>query len=67
MTDTSLNIEINNLPFNLRQEVADFVAFLKLKKVDKTVLVKREFGYAKGKIELSDDFDAPLDEFNEYF
>ncbi len=67
MTNTSLNIEINNLPFNLRQEVADFVAFLKLKKVENKVLVKREFGYGKGKIELSDDFDAPLDEFNEYF
>lgn len=66
MTNTSLNIEINNLPFNLRQEVADFVAFLKLKKADKTTSLKREFGYGKGKIELSDDFDKPLDEFNEY-
>ena len=67
MTNTSLNIEINNLPFNLRQEVADFVAFLKLKKVDKSVSLKREFGYGKGKIEMSDDFDEPLDEFKEYF
>jgi hypothetical protein len=29
MTTTNLQIEINSLPLNLRQEVADFVEFLK--------------------------------------
>ena len=60
MTSTSLNIEINNLPYNLRQEVANFVDYLKQKKAAKTVAKKREFGFGKGKIELADDFDAPL-------
>jgi hypothetical protein len=66
MTNTALQIEINNLPINLRQEVADFVDFLKTKKVKKTKNKFREFGFAKGKIKLSDDFDEPLELFQEY-
>ncbi|MCX6353092.1 MAG: DUF2281 domain-containing protein [Bacteroidetes bacterium] len=66
MTNTSLKIEINSLPKNLRQEVADFVAFLKTKAGTKSKLKTREFGFAKGKIKLADDFDAPLDEFSNY-
>jgi hypothetical protein len=66
MTNTSLEIEINSLPKSLRDEVADFVAFLKSKNKHKPALKKREFGFAKGKIELSDDFDEPLDVFNDY-
>ncbi|WP_299569173.1 DUF2281 domain-containing protein [uncultured Pedobacter sp.] len=59
-------MEIESLPAHLRQEVADFVAFLKTKTAKKTKLKAREFGYAKGKIRLSDDFDEPLDVFSEY-
>ena len=47
-------------------EVADFVAFLKKKTTTKSSLKSREFGFAKGKIILSDDFDAPLEDFKEY-
>jgi hypothetical protein len=66
MTNTSLKIEINSLPKSLRDEVADFVEFLKQKSKTKSNLKAREFGYAKGKIKLADDFDEPLDEFNNY-
>lgn len=66
MTTTKLQIEINSLPAHLRQEVADFVAFLKSKSAKKTKLKSREFGIAKGKIQLSDDFDEPLDLFTDY-
>lgn len=66
MTNTSLKIEINSLPKTLRDEVADFVEFLKQKSKTKSNLKTREFGYAKGKIKLADDFDEPLDEFNNY-
>jgi hypothetical protein len=59
MTNTSL-------PMSLRKEVADFVAFLKMKSKNKTKIKHREFGYAKGKIQLSKDFDEPLDLFKEY-
>ncbi|QPH41318.1 type II toxin-antitoxin system VapB family antitoxin [Pedobacter endophyticus] len=67
MTTTNLQIEINSLPMNLRQEVADFVEFLKTKnKTAETKLKSREFGFAKGKINLSDDFDEPLEMFADY-
>lgn len=66
MANTALNIEINSLPKDLREEVADFVAFLKAKTKSKKQLKQREFGFAKGKIKLSKDFDEPLDIFKEY-
>ncbi len=66
MTNTSLRMEINTLPKALRDEVSDFVAFLKKKSKPKTKLKAREYGFAKGKIRLSADFDEPLDEFKNY-
>jgi hypothetical protein len=68
MTNTTLKLEINSLPKELRAEVADFVEFLKRKSKSKTKpkLKAREFGYAKGKITLSSDFDEPLDDFKDY-
>lgn len=66
MTNTSLKIEINSLPKSLRDEVADFVEFLKNKSKLRPTTKRREFGYAKGKIKLSKDFDQPLDIFNEF-
>lgn len=66
MSTTALLTEITALPPELGREVEDFVAFLRTKTQRGTRLVEREFGYAKGKVKLSDDFDAPLDEFTEY-
>jgi hypothetical protein len=66
MTNTSLKFEINSLPKSLRDEVANFVAFLKNKNKTIQKLKRREFGFAKGKIKLSKDFDEPLDSFKDY-
>ncbi len=66
MTNTSLILEINSLPKDLREEVVDFVEFLKKKSRAKSKLKMREFGFAKGKIKLSADFDEPLDEFKNF-
>lgn len=66
MTNTSLKIEIESLPISLRKEVADFIEFLKMKNKKSGTIKSREFGYAKGKIQLSKDFDEPLDIFKEY-
>jgi hypothetical protein len=66
MTNTSLKLEINSLPIELRNEVALFVEFLKQKsKVDSTKK-EREFGFAKGKINLSEDFDDPIEDFKDF-
>jgi hypothetical protein len=66
MTNASLKLEIDSLPASLRQEVADFVAFLKMKNQKDIKFKAREFGYAKGKIQLAKDFDEPLDIFEDY-
>lgn len=66
MTNTTLKLEINSLPKELRAQVADFVEFLKKKSKSKSKLKEREFGFASGKITLSSDFDEPLDEFSDY-
>lgn len=63
----SLIRQINSLPESLRQEVFDFVAFLKTKGHRNPRENKpREFGLLKGKIKMSDDFDEPLNDFKEY-
>lgn len=63
----SLIRQINSLPQSLRQEVYDFVEFLK-SKGNKNLKKKkpREFGLLKDKITLSEDFDEPLDDFKGY-
>lgn len=66
MTDTRLRLEINTLPRSMRGEVANFVAFLKSKVRKGSDIKSREFGYASGKMVISDDFDAPLDGFKAY-
>lgn len=66
MTNTSLKMEINSLPKAFRDEVSDFVEFLKKKNRTKSKLKKREFGCLKGKIKLSKNFDKPLEEFKNY-
>ena len=66
MTNTSLKIEINSLPKALREEVADFIGYIKKKAKAKSNLKAREFGFPKGKIKLSADFDEPLNEFKNY-
>ena len=66
MSNTQLLIDISSLPANLRQEVVDFVAFLKHKKTQKNTVKKRQFGYAKGYFKMTEDFDKPLDDFKEY-
>lgn len=67
MTDVKLYSKLSSLPKHLKEEVADFIDFLDSKKrKSKLRKKKRVFGYAKGAIFISHDFDEPLDEFKEY-
>ena len=67
MNNLSLYTQINALPQHLKDEVMDFVEFLKSKaEKSKKKNKERNFGCLKGKIKMADDFDAPLDEFKEY-
>jgi len=55
--------KIDSLPVEMQQEVSLFADFL-LSKTSRKAIPK--FGSLKGKIRLSDDFDAPLSDFKEY-
>ena len=64
MSTTELFTQIESLPEPLKEEVAHFVSLLVRIKPEKKT--EREFGAFKGKIKMSADFDAPLEEFKDY-
>jgi len=66
MNDLELYAKLVELPDEYKKEAHDFVDFLKTKMTGKNVTKKREAGLAKGLIEMSDDFDEPLDDFKDY-
>jgi len=66
MNDLELYAILAELPDDFKKEAHDFVEFLKTKMVNKEGSKKREAGLAKGLIEMSEDFDDPLDDFNDY-
>ncbi len=66
MTTTTLISKISTLPNSLKQELMDYVESL-LKKHQATKSKKHpKAGCMKGTFEMSADFNAPLDDFNEY-
>lgn len=66
MNDLELYAKLVELPDELKKEANDFVEFLKTKMTDNDVTKKRKAGLAKGLIEMSEDFDEPLEDFKEY-
>jgi predicted CopG family antitoxin len=66
MNSLSIYTKLESLPKDLKQEVSDFIDFLVQKKSGKKRKITPIFGSAKGKIKMAPDFDAPLDDFNEY-
>ncbi len=66
MNDIELYAKFAVLPDKFKKEAHDFVDFLKTKMKDKEAKKKRVAGLAKGLIEMSDDFDEPLDDFKDY-
>lgn len=72
MTSLSLYTKLETLPSELKEEAKIFIEKLiakNSKKKDSETpqeVPKSQFGSLKGKIHLSADFDAPLDEFKDY-
>jgi hypothetical protein len=59
--------DFETLPPEKQAEVVDFIQFLKSKQVQaQPQKEKRPFGVLKGEVWMSDDFDAPLEDFAEY-
>lgn len=67
MTEQQIINQLHLMPESLKKEVLDFIGYL-LNKYSSENAVKKipQFGSAKGKYSLSDDFDVPLEDFNEY-
>ncbi|MCP4352518.1 MAG: DUF2281 domain-containing protein [Desulfobacterales bacterium] len=60
---------LNNLPEELKQEVLDFAEYLTVKygkKIQKQSQKVPKFGSCKGLFIIPDDFDEPLEDFEEY-
>jgi hypothetical protein len=67
MNDITIYTKLASLPDDLKKEVDDFVDFIKSKrKIVDQEKKKRPAGLAKGLIHMKDDFDDPLEDFNEY-
>lgn len=66
MSSLSLYTKLETLPGNLKQEVSDFIDFLISKSSHKKKRITPQFGSAKGKINMSPDFDEPLEDFKDY-
>ena len=69
MASLSLYTKLETLPPALKEEAKNFIEYLVDKTRKKNSESKSEkplFGSLKGKIHLSEDFDAPLDEFKDY-
>jgi hypothetical protein len=48
------------------KEVNDFIEFLKSKQKEKNKVKERKFGCGKGLLVMHEDFDTPLEDFNDY-
>jgi hypothetical protein len=68
MAALTLYTKLETLPPELKKEASDFIDFLiqKKSKREKEKTRKPVFGSLRGKIQLSEDFAAPLDVFNDY-
>jgi hypothetical protein len=70
MTALSIFAKLEKLPPALKVEAMQFIEFLVEKSSGKKSKTRQNhkpvFGSLRGKIKLSDDFDAPLDDFREY-
>jgi hypothetical protein len=65
MTDQQIIDQLNSMPENLKREVLEYMGYLLSKHAVEEKRTPR-FGSAREKYTLSDDFDAPLDDFKKY-
>ncbi len=68
---TAILEALSRLPESLQREVLHFVEFLltrygKSAAIETGPITRGGFGAWKGHIKIADDFDAPLDDFNDY-
>ncbi|MCU0353261.1 MAG: DUF2281 domain-containing protein [Cytophagales bacterium] len=65
LIEEKISEKVKTMPEELKAETLDFIEFLleKQKRLQNRVPI---FGSMKATFKMSDDFDAPLDDFKEY-
>lgn len=60
--------KVKKIPPAYQQEVEDFIDFILSKKRPGAAErgVQRKVGLLRGKLQMADDFDEPLDDFKDY-
>lgn len=67
MSEIQLIEKVKKLPAAYQKEVEDFIdAIIETKINPLKTEKKRILGLLKGKMKMSEDFDAPLDDFKDY-
>lgn len=68
MAQNQLLEKVRKIPPAYQQEVEDFIDFILTKKrvSNEEKEMPRKIGVLKGKLQMADDFDAPLDDFKDY-
>ena len=68
MTNEVILAELNILPEHLKVQVINYIRFLKSPFVFSTNQTPRKpkFGFGKFKVEISEVFDEPLEDFKDY-
>ena len=66
MTNTTLYTKISTLPKPIQDELFDYMEFLLLKHRLEKVKLHPKAGCMKGVFSIREDFNEPLDDFNEY-
>lgn len=67
MTNLTLYTTINTLPSNLKNDVWLFIQnLIEKNKKTKSKRTHPKAGCMKGTFKISDDFNAPIDDFKEY-
>ena len=66
LSEVELLALLSKLPDSLKLEILHYTEFLVNKCAENDGTKKRKAGLLEGKIWMSDDFDDPLEEFEEY-
>ena len=66
MLSPTLIASLEKLPDKLQQEVLHYAEFLAANYAQRPTPKRRQAGTMQGMFEMSDDFDAPLEDLQEY-
>lgn len=66
MTDIQLYTKLADLPIELKKRVSDYIDSLMAKQQQKSDKQKRTAGLAKGLVSMKDNFNDPIDGFEDY-